>query len=112
MVRRFLAATLFFLLALALAACMRFPFVPTEEPGLDDPVNTAAAQTVAALGTRLAIGGDATLNVLVPPTVTPKPTRANTRTPTPVPVDPTSAPECNRADFEKDVTIPDGSTIL
>lgn len=91
---------------------------PTDNPGA---VQTAAAQTVQALQTQLA-GTQAPTQPLptLPPANTPVPPTAviSTNTPPPpVPVIPTltSAPvqttPCDRAGFDADVTIPDGTAI-
>jgi hypothetical protein len=110
MVRRLFAASLLIVVSLVLASC-RMIFAPiVGTPSEDDYVNTAAAETVSALGTEIASGrtGTVTVPVIVikTPTVTltPKPKTTHTVTP--------SGPECNRATFVRDITIPDGSTIL
>jgi hypothetical protein len=81
-------------------------------PGPEDLVNTAAAQTVSALGTEIATGRTGTWLPPKAPTITMTPTAlpvtaTHTITPTATP-----GPDCNRASFEKDITIEDGSTIL
>lgn len=118
MLHKFLAAALSIALASTLAAC-QLPGRSTAPATLsaDDRVNTAAAQTVSALATDLASGRRKTQTgsnetpkaPTVTLTLTPKPevVAAATRTITPTPGE-----DCNRAEFVKDVTIPDGSTIL
>jgi hypothetical protein len=111
MVRRLFTTVLVLLFSLAFASCgiVRIEFPVLGTPSDDDLVNTAAAQTVSALGTEIATGrtGTVTVPVIVVKTstvtLTPKPKPAGTDTP---------GPDCNRAAFIRDVTIPDGSTIL
>jgi hypothetical protein len=113
---RVLAALLMVALTLALAAC-KVVNIPIEGTlSANDLVNTAAAKTVSALGTDIASGRNETQaaahETAKVPTVTltrsPKPTVVVAKiTPSPTP-----GPDCNRAEFLKDATIPDGSTIL
>jgi len=95
--------------SLALASCQIVVMPLDGTPSNDDLINTAAAQTVSALGTEIATGRTGTVTVpaifIKTPTVT--------LTPRPSPVYTTNpGPGCNRAEFIRDVTIPDGSTIL
>lgn len=115
--RKILAAMLFILFASATAACQIMIQKPEPETlSADDLVNTAAAQTVAALSTELASGRSETRSGSKEspkiPTITLTAVRKTavvvvTRTVTPTPSE-----DCNRASFVRDVTIPDGSTIL
>jgi hypothetical protein len=95
------------LLAAVLSGC-NLPREGDAATSKEDRVLTAAAKTVAALST---INSP---DYTPPPgvaTSTPVP-QANTPQPTPGPsMTPTSAEPCNRATFEGDVTIPDGSVL-
>jgi len=135
-----LLATILIGLLLVLAACN----LPTPQPQVvspQDAINTSAAQTVAALSTALAGGGNPTLGLPVGTPVSPSPSTdltsvptidsnngaspsitptvsdtpaSNAGTPADAPVGgPTTDPDapCNRAAFVKDVTIPDGSVL-
>jgi hypothetical protein len=102
-------ALLFIILICGLSAC-NLPRKGDGQITKEDRILTAAAQTVAAVNTVNAPGytpppGSAT-QTPIPASATPKPaeTAAPTRTPT-------SAEPCNRATFEGDATIPDGSTL-
>lgn len=117
------ALTLFILTAW-LAGCY-LPTARTEPSSLspEDRVNTAAAMTVSALGTRIAAGENPTLGpaTLVPPTRAPEATETPAPTqPAPAPASPTAAQAsstpasdapCNQAGFVGDVTIPDDSVL-
>jgi len=106
------------IIVLALAACNLPAPAPTEiDP--DDAANTAAAQTVVALSTELAAGKNPTLGPNSTAQKTPSPgssSTSSTTTPTPPSEEagPTVDPNlpCNQAEFIRDVTIPDDSTIL
>jgi hypothetical protein len=118
------AAAALVLLTLILAACNYPGKKPTSTNiSQEDAVNTAAAKTVAAIGTDLATGKNPTLvapgNNLVtatpPAKDTPQPGAQTTTTAASAPTatsagTPSDAP-CNRASYQGDVTIPDGSTI-
>ena len=103
---------------LILAGC-NLPAPRPTSISQDDAVNTAAARTVVALSTELAAGRSPTLGPL--PTGQSTPTPPSPGTPgagTPSPADPGSdSPTvdpnlpCNKAEFIRDVTIPDGSTL-
>lgn len=100
---------IFLLAAAGLSAC-NLPRKGEREISQEDRIMTAAAQTVAALNTVNAPG-------YTPPPGTPTPTPsapANTPRPsdTAAPTSTaTSAEPCNRASFEGDATIPDGSIL-
>ncbi len=102
-------ALLLLLVTAGLAAC-NLPRKGDAEVNKEDRIMTAAAQTVAAYNTMNAPGytpppGSAT-RTPTPPVVTP------TSSPTPGPsATPTSSEPCNRATFEGDATIPDGSLL-
>ncbi len=117
MLRKILAATLLILLTSTITAC-RVVILPPGPgtPSANDLVNTAAAQTVSALGTEIATGRTGTRvapkNTLSMPTLTLTPNLTpivTVVTPTPTP---TPGLNCNQASFVRDITIPDGSTIL
>lgn len=124
-----------FLLLLALLAACVFPIGQSTPPSLsqEDQINTAAAKTVAALATSIAEGRNPTLGgplpaarptntstvtpaVIVRSTTTPTPTLTNTPRPgvtaQPTVTASTQDIPCNRATFVRDVTIPDGTTLL
>jgi hypothetical protein len=100
---------IFILAAASLGAC-NLPRRGGEEVSQEDRVMTAAAQTVAALNTMRAPGytpppGSASVT---PSHTASTPTPAGTASPTSTP---TSSEPCNRASFEGDATIPDGSVL-
>ena len=100
---------IFILAAASLGAC-NLPRQGGGDISQEDRVMTAAAQTVAALNTMRAPGytpppGSATVT---PSATAQTPTPAGTASPT---TTPTSSEPCNRASFEGDATIPDGSVL-
>jgi len=123
--RKHLVLTSIILIAAMVLGACNLPSTGGQEPTTSemDLVNTAAAQTVIALSTRLAAGATETPQVIVvtstsapatqtsvpatqaPPTATQVPPTA-----TRVPVTPVVVP-CDRADFIADVTIPDGTVL-
>jgi hypothetical protein len=109
---RLLAISLF--LALALSAC-NLP-ASTEEPEGPGAVLTAAAQTVEANLTQLAVQNTPTVSVQ--PTNSTAPATFTSAVASPAATSPTSgAPaatatsNCDNADFVTDVTIPDGTVL-
>ena len=124
--RKNLVLTSIILIAAIVLSSCNLPFSGGQEPTTSemDLVNTAAAETVIALSTRLAAGETETPNVIVitatnapaTQTSTPAPTAtqaAATATYVPITAVPvTSVPVlCDRADFIADVTIPDNTVI-
>lgn len=124
--RKNLVLTSIILIAAIVLSSCNLPFAGGQEPTTSemDRVNTAAAETVIALSTRLAAGGTETPSIIVitatnpPATQTSAPAPTATQAPatatyvpiTAVPV--TSVPVlCDRADFIADVTIPDNTVI-
>jgi hypothetical protein len=103
---------------LALSACNRPAVTATVEPGVDI-VFTAAAQTVEAQLTAAVSGSQPTAtftpanptNTSPAPTNQPGSTLAPSLTPGPS-EEPTEEIPCDRATFVKDVTFPDGTTVL
>ena len=119
-------------LAAAVSACQWFaPRAPARTPNPSDRVNTAAAQTVAAIGTQIALGQNPALasatNTPGAPAVTGTPAPASTAppdipvsaaasatasAPTTPALSPTAGPCTNQASFVRDVSVPDGSEML
>lgn len=112
MIQRSKNAMLILLCAVLLAAC-NLPVSPiTATPNERERVNTAAAKTLAALATEVASGKSPTLPGSV--TTTPMPTftgAPSRQAPSPT-TKATQGNDCLRASFVRDVTIPDGSTLL
>lgn len=111
--RRAIAAGFLLLAVLALAGCSLFNSGPGPgQPSSDDLARTAAAKTVAAWGTALALGGSPTPG-LPTVTLTPVPSASATSTRTPVLASstPASSAPCNQASYIRDVNIPDGSML-
>lgn len=111
--RKLGAAISIIILVAGLAACN----MPNRRPPSNltelDIINTAAAKTVAVLGTRVAGGNSTPLPGLATVTLTPAITLARTHTPTPKASDtPAAEGPCNQAAFVSDITIPDGATML
>lgn len=111
-ITRLLTIILFF--SIVLSAC-NFPS-STQEPEGPGAVLTAAAQTVEANLTQLAVQSTATVPVFV--TNTPAVSTATSFVASPAVASPTSAPlgltptsDCDDADFVTDVTIPDGTVL-
>ena len=127
--RKFTIVGIVLALAAVLSACQKgAPRPPTSTLSGEAMVDTAAAQTVAAIGTEIYQGKNPTL---VPATLTPAPQSAPTVAPisagatTPAPLaapaqnaSGTPAPSLsggpctNQASFVRDVTIPDGAQML
>lgn len=110
--RKILVIASITLIALWLASCSLLTGAGGGgAPGAEDMVNTYAAQTVSALGTKIAAGENPTLgpNSTLIPTETPTVTASSIPLAT---VTPTPDGPCNQASFIKDVTIPDGSMLL
>jgi len=102
-------------LALALSAC-NLPSSSTQEPEGPGAVLTAAAQTVEANLTQLAVQSSPTASIL--PTNTTAPATATLAAVSPVAASPTggalvatATSDCDNADFVTDVTIPDGTVL-
>lgn len=111
MIRNSKIATI--LLCVVLLAACNLPVSPvTPTPNERERVNTAAAKTLAALATEVASGKSPTLPgsaTRTPfPTFTGAPSRQAPSPTTKV----TPGDDCLRASFVRDVTIPDGSTLL
>jgi hypothetical protein len=112
----------FLTLMIALAVVFSSCNLPSSEPGLDEQppdVQTSVAQTVAAAdgaedqdpdGGPTATSGDPAEGTQTPePTGTTPPTETDAPTATQEPSE-TPLP-CNAAEFDKDVTVPDGKTF-
>jgi Ig-like domain-containing protein len=104
-------------LSLLLAACnVPLPSGATQPTNPANPALTAAVQTLQALSTQPTSSTAETASPV--PTFTPAVTNTSTNTaiaipttaiPTNTPVPPSPTPICNRAEFVKDVTVPDGT---
>jgi hypothetical protein len=98
--------------SLLLTAC-NFPLFMNNTPSTVDLVNTAAAQTVQALGTQMATESPSTQIAFTPgTTVWPTITQMTQVPPTPDLQDTKEPESCDEAKFIDDVTVPDGMVIL
>jgi hypothetical protein len=102
---------LFFLLSLALNACNmpRPGSAPTQSEA--GAIYTAAAQTVQAQLTQVNRPPSGTSGTPFFSTATTAPGGALTLTPSPSGTQSASSEDCDQAEFEKDVTYPDGTDI-
>lgn len=108
--RKAIAGLILIVLMGLLAACRVPGFSAASQPTVDarGVVNTAAAKTIAAMSTDIAAGRNPT--VVGPLLATPSFTPGPSQTPAPAATN-TPGPDCNRASFVRDATIPDGSTL-